>query len=253
MVLGLGATSRVPAAELAGRCFDFRQKVVEPLIPRIPLLEGRDNHVFGTYPTGIDWASARVVVDMPVEATYAALLDHRNVKDMKKTTLSTTVLDRPDYIAFHLVDVVVRLRFLFLKMDLPWTEEWAYSLTEGTAQAPRRIVVSYQKVAGTTHIQRECGSYVLQARDGATTDLSMYEEVKADRRSARDTRDMHRGIIRNLRAPCRSAGRGLLEVPASSDVPGSSKTVARAGEGKPVALEIRERSLASPSQESGAK
>jgi hypothetical protein len=100
---------------------------------------------------------------------------------------------------------VVRLRFLFLKMDLPWTEEWAYSLTEGTAQAPRRIVVSYQKVAGTTHIQRECGSYVLQARDGATTDLSMYEEVKADRRSARDTSDMHRGIIRNLRAPSRSA------------------------------------------------
>jgi hypothetical protein len=202
--LGLGASSRVFAAEPAGPCFDFRQKVVEPLIPRIPLLDGRDNHVFGTYPTGIRWASARVVLEMPVEETYARLLDHRNVKDMKKTTLRTTVLDRPDYLAFHLVDVVVRLRLFLLKMDLPWTEEWAYSLTAGTARAPRQIVVSYQKVAGTEHIKRQCGSYVLEARDGATTDLSLYEEVKADRRSARDTRDMHRGIIRNLRGPSRS-------------------------------------------------
>ena len=202
---GLGATSLVHAAEPAGPCFDFRQRVVEPLTPRIPLLDGRDNHVFGTYPTGIKWASGRVVVDMPVAETYDRLLDHRNVKDMKKTTLSTTALDRPGYIAFHLVQVVVRLRLLLLKMDLPWTEEWAYSLTEGTAEAPRQIVVSYQKVAGTRHIKRQCGSYVLEARDDGTTDLSLYEEVKADRRSARDTRDMHRGIVRNIRASRRSA------------------------------------------------
>jgi hypothetical protein len=62
-------------------------------------------------------------------------------------------------------------------------------------------VVSYQKIAGSGHIERQCGSYVLQARDDGTTDLSMYEEVKADRRSAEDTRDMHRGILRNLRQP----------------------------------------------------
>jgi hypothetical protein len=59
-------------------------------------------------------------------------------------------------------------------------------------------VVSYQKVAGTGHIQRQCGSYVLEAR-GAATDISMYEEIKASRRTARDTRDMHAGILENLR------------------------------------------------------
>jgi hypothetical protein len=206
VLLGLGATT-VPAAELPRPCFDFTQKVVEPLSPRIPLLDGRDNHEFGTYPTGIIWASGRVILDLPVEEAYARLLDHRNVKDMKKTTLSTTVLDRPGYIAFHLVDIVVRLRFLLLKKDLPWREEWGYSLIEGTALAPRRIVVSYQKVAGTEYIQRQCGSYVLEALGDGTTDLSLYEEVKATRRSARDTRDMHRGIVRNLRGSPRSAGR----------------------------------------------
>jgi hypothetical protein len=207
LAVGLGAATPVPAADLAaGPCFDFRQKVVAPLTPPIPLIPGRDNHVFGTSPGGVGWASGRVVLDMPVASAYANLLDHRNVKDMTRTTLSTTVLDRPDYMAFHLVKIVVTLRALFLKMEVPWTEAWAFSLVEGTPDAPRRIVVSYQKVAGTDHIKRECGSYVLQAREDGTTDLSLYEEVKADRRSARDTRDMHRGIVKNLRVSHRLAG-----------------------------------------------
>jgi hypothetical protein len=197
----VGLTARAFAAELTGPCFDLRARVVEPLSAPIPLVPGHDSHVFGTYPGGVDWAAGRAVLDVPVESVLARLLDHRNVKDMTKTTLKTTVLDRPGYIAFHLVDVVVTLRALFLKLTVPWTEAWAYALVEGVPQAPRRVVVSYQKIAGSGHIERQCGSYVLQARDDGTTDLSMYEEVKADRRSAEDTRDMHRGILRNLRQP----------------------------------------------------
>ncbi|HEY8152232.1 MAG TPA: hypothetical protein VIK51_25230 [Vicinamibacteria bacterium] len=207
LTAALATAASVSATELpAGPCFDFTRKVVEPLTPVIPLLPGRDNHLFGTSPGGVGWASGRVVLDMPVAAAYASLLDHRNVKDMTKTTIATTVVDRPDYLAFHLVKIVVTLRALFLKMEVPWTEAWAFSLVEGTAEAPRRIVVSYQKVAGTDHIKRQCGSYVLQAREDGTTDLSLYEEVKADRRSARDTRDMHRGIVKNLRITHRVAG-----------------------------------------------
>ena len=208
LVLAAGlAAAPVAAADLApGTCFDFSQKIVEPLTPRIPLVPGHDNHVFGTSPLGVGWASGRVVLDVPVATAYANLLDHRNFKDMTKTTIATTVVERADYMAFHLVKIVVTLRALFLKMELPWTEAWAYSLVEGTPEAPRRIVASYQKVAGTDHIKQQCGSYVLQAREDGTTDLSLYEEVKADRRSARDTRDMHRGIVRNLRAANRVAG-----------------------------------------------
>jgi hypothetical protein len=193
----------VPCGEAAAPprpCFDFTQKIVEPLRPPIPRIEGRDNSTFGTYPSGIDWASARAVVKMPISAVYAKLLDHRNVKDMKKTTLSTTELERPGYLAFHHVDIVVLVRALFVKMKVPWTEEWAYALAEGTPDAPHKIVVSYQKIRGTTHIKHECGSYVLQALDDATTDLSLYEEVKADGRNAEDTRNMHAGILRGLRS-----------------------------------------------------
>ena len=215
LTAGLAAAPPVSSADLpAGPCFDFSQKIVAPIVPAIPLIPGHDNHAFGTTPGGLGWASGRVILDMPVATAYATLLDHRNFKDMKKTTITTTVVDKPDYMAFHLVNIVVTLRALFLKMELPWTEAWGYSLVDGTPEAPRHIVVSYQKVAGTDHIKRQCGSYVLQAREDGTTDLSLYEEVKAARRSARDTRDMHRGIVRNLRVVQRVAGPPATAAPA---------------------------------------
>ena len=90
LTAALATVASASAADLpVGTCFDFTQKVVEPLTPVIPLLPGRDNHVFGTSPGGVGWASGRVVLDMPVAAAYASLLDHRNVKDMTKTTIAS--------------------------------------------------------------------------------------------------------------------------------------------------------------------
>lgn len=185
-------------SEAGSACFDFSRPIVEPLRPPIPLVEGRDNSAHGTYENGVDWAATRTVLPMSIRSVYAQVLDHRNVKDMKKTTLTTKVLERPGFLQFDLVDVVVTLRVLLVKVKVAWTEAWGYTLVEGTESDPLKIVVSYQKVAGTGHIQRQCGSYVLEAR-GAATDISMYEEIKAARRSARDTRDMHAGILANLR------------------------------------------------------
>jgi hypothetical protein len=118
---------------------------------------------------------------------------------MKKTVLSTTELERPGYLDFQRVDIAVTLRALFLKVKVAWTEEWAFALTEGTRESPRRIVASYQKVDGTRHLKHMCGSYVLQAVDDATSDLSMYDEVIARRRSAEDTREMQAGILGHIR------------------------------------------------------
>jgi len=198
-ILALAAIRAVAANDLAGPCFDYSHKVVEPLKPPIELLPGHDNHTCGVHPNGLDWAAGRAVLAMPIQTAYARLRDHRNLKDMAKTTLSTTVEERSPELVFQHVDIVVTLRALFLKVKLHWTEAWVFTLVEGTKEEPRRIVASYQKVAGTSHLQHLCGSYVLQARDDGTTDISMYEEVKADRRSARDTSNMHRGILRNIR------------------------------------------------------
>jgi len=197
--LGLLVVLAGGTAAIDGTCFDFTRPVREPLQPPIPMVDGRDNSTYGTYANGVDWASGRALLAMPIADVYAKLLDHDNVKDMSKTKLTTTVEERDGYLQFHRVDVVVTLRALFVKLKVAWTEAWGYVLTEGTAEHPRKIVISYEKVAGTSHIQRECGSYVLEARGDTATDLAMYEEVKADRRSARDTRDMHAGILEGLR------------------------------------------------------
>jgi hypothetical protein len=198
-LLTIAVAAFCEGAEPPRPCFDFTVKIDEPLQPPIPMIAGRDNSAYGRYRNGVEWAAGRALVEVPIAAVYAKLLDHRNMKDMKRTTIATTLLDRPAYLEFHHVDIVLSLRALFLKMKVAWTEEWGYSLVEGTREAPRKIVVSHQKLAGTRHLKHQCGSYVLQALDEATTDLSLYEEVVADRRSAEDTRNMQTGILRNLR------------------------------------------------------
>ena len=165
------------------------------------MIPGRDNSVFGTYPNGVDWSATRARMAMPITELYARLLDHRNHKDMKKTVLSTSEMERPGYLDFQRVDVVVTLRALFLRKKIAWAEEWGFTLVEGTREAPHRIVASYQKVDGTRYLKHQCGSYVLQALDEATSDLSMYDEVIADRRDAEDTRKMQAGILENIRGP----------------------------------------------------
>jgi hypothetical protein len=182
-------------------CFDFTTTVVEPLQPPIPMIPGRDNNAFGTYPNGLEWSATRARMAMPITELYARLRDHRNHKDMKKTVLTTSEMERPGYLDFQRVDVVVTLRALFFRKKIAWAEEWGFALVEGTREAPLRIVASYQKVDGTRYLKHQCGSYVLQALDEATADLSMYDEVIADRRDAEDTRDMQAGILENLRGP----------------------------------------------------
>jgi hypothetical protein len=181
-------------------CFDLSGPVTEPLRPPIPLIDGNDNTTYATQPDGIAWAAARAIVHRPIEAVYLKLLDHRNVKNMRKTELETQVLERPGLLEYHLVSIVVTVKVVLFTKTFAWSEEWGFTLAAGTRERPDRIVVAYQKVDGTKELQHECGSYVLQRLRDGSTDLFMYEEIKAPRRSARDTMNMQRGILRNLRS-----------------------------------------------------
>jgi hypothetical protein len=198
LALWVGA-DRLSGAEAPRKCFDLGAPVTEPLRPPLPLLEGKDNTALGTYPDGLDWAAVRGTIRDPIETVYRRLLDHRNVKDMSKTKLETRVLQRPGLLEYHVVDIAVTVSVVFFKKTITWSEEWGFSLAAGTPEKPERIVASYQKLAGTSHLKHECGNYVLQRLPDGTTDIAMYEEVKATRRSARDTLNMHLGNLRKLR------------------------------------------------------
>lgn len=194
----LGALS-VSGAAAEQPCFDVREGFRAPLRASIALGDEGDRSAFGTYRDGTDWAATRAIVRMPIGRVLAKLRDHRNVKDMNKTRLVVRSLEKPGYLELCQVDVEVLVRALFIKVPLRWTEEWAYRLREGTPEEPALVVVSYQKIAGTAHIQHQCGSYVLRPLGREATDLALYDEVRAKRRSAQDTRNMHRGILRNIR------------------------------------------------------
>jgi hypothetical protein len=187
------------AADEGAGCFDVAEGFADPLIEPMPY-HGADLRVeYGERPDGTAWAATRVVVDLPPEVVVAKVRDHRNIKDMKNTELSTRDIDSADYLDLRHVDVDVTVKAALLKVHVRWTEEWAYRIVEGTPEAPRVMVANYQKVAGTHHIRHQCGSYVVRRLGPNRSDLFMYEEIQATRRSAEDTHKMHQRILTNIR------------------------------------------------------
>lgn len=199
IVAGLAAATASPAVP-AESCLDTA--VESGRAPREPLpLNGTgDDTRHGTYDTGVDWAATRAVVRMPIQTVVAKLRDHRNVKNMSRTRLATRCRDQPgDYLALCQLDVDVTVKALLLKLHVRWTEEWAYRLIAGTPEAPSEVAIDYQKIAGTAHIRHQCGSYMLRSLGPAATDLFLYDEIRAKRRSSDATSQMHLGILRNIR------------------------------------------------------
>ena len=197
-LLPLGVSPAAASEPTPAACFDVEAGFDGPLREPIPMGAG-DVSIHGTRPDGIDWAATRAIVDRPAWQVLAKLRDHRNVKDMDRTELQARRFEKPGYLEVCHLDVDVTVRALFVKLHVKWTEEWAYRLLEGSPAHPRLVVANYQKIAGTKHIRHHCGSYVIRALDDGRTDLFMYEEVSAKRRSSKDTSDMHRGILRNIR------------------------------------------------------
>jgi hypothetical protein len=191
----------------AGACFDPGSGFDAPLRAPLPGRGGVDHSEHGTRPDGVDWAATRAVVDLPIETLLAKLLDPRNLKAMEKTRLVIREREHPDYLALRRVDVTVRAKALFVGFDVEWTEEWAWKLLEGTRDHPVEVLGNHQKVAGTRHIRRQCGSYLLRRLGEGRTDLFLYDEIDARRRSAKDTRNMHHGILRNIRKDVHPTGR----------------------------------------------
>jgi len=179
------------------RCFDFRQKVEKALRPPPALNEALGTIEWGREESPVrDWASGRGIVPKSIDDTLAWLLDHRNWKDMKKTRLTVKESYRPGYFAFHTVDVVVRV-WAFIQIG--WVEEWAFALISGTPLAANHWLISYQKIEGTPHLERLCGSVELR-RVKQGTDLYFYEEARAERYRRLDIARMQRGNLEILGA-----------------------------------------------------
>jgi len=196
MALGPGF---VVAGDEGAGCFDVAEGFSHPLFEPMAFHGAELRVEYGERPDGTAWAATRAIVHLPPEVVVAKILDHRNIKDMKTTKLSSRSLESAEYLDLRHVEVDVTVKAALLKLHVRWTEEWAYELVEGSPEVPRVMVANYQKIAGTHHIQHQCGSYVVRRLGPDRTDLFMYEEVRATRRSAEDTSRMHQRILTNIR------------------------------------------------------
>lgn len=183
-------------ADVAPYCFDFSEQITKPLMRPPELKPGSILSQEGIRKGDqVEFAGARAIIQRPIKEIYEWLLDHTNWKDMNKTKLKVLESHKAGYTAFHTVDVDVNV---WAFINLQWVEQWAYALDEGTEKNPKRYQISYQKLSGTGHIKRLCGSITLKDAGKNKTDAYFYEEALADRYHWQNMLEMHQNNIRRL-------------------------------------------------------
>lgn len=86
-------------------------------------------------------------------------------------------------------------------VTVKWTDEWAFSLLAGTFGDPKKILISYEKIEGTTHIKHLCGNILITADSGSSkSHVFLYEEAEATGRSQEDTVKGLKGTLDSIRA-----------------------------------------------------
>jgi hypothetical protein len=180
-------------------CFDFSKKSTRILSPSpysYPEI-GRESRELGTdAKTGLDWARVAGMVKLPIEKVNTKLLDQMTTRNPKTTTITTESLTPNG--ALTRTRVAIRVKPVFF-ITLEWEEEWAHTLIEGTPEAPKEILISYQKTKGTSHIRHFCGNILLKALSPTTTGVFLYEQIDADQRDPDEVADGLLGTLKTLR------------------------------------------------------
>ncbi len=187
------------APEGQAGCFDWNdaKALTSPL--KEPLTPGQEQ--FGQRPAGGGWGAVAALVPVPVARVLQDLRRHDSTKTSDIAEFKIRPLPAQGLLERHEAAFTVK-PFLFITVE--WVERWGFALVQGTPAAPQKVVASYEKVEGTSHIKHLCGSIVIQARDAAHTEIFLFEEADASRRSPEDTlkglKDTVRALV-NLTRP----------------------------------------------------
>lgn len=191
LMLGLAGSASASDA----LCFDFSKTVVTTPLKEAAPGPG-DVAEQGVGPNNTPWAALRAEVALPIEKVLERMLDHETTRDPVNKELTVERLPSGLYLARHRVRLLVKVFFY----DIRWGEDWAYAVAAGTAAKPDTVVISFQKIEGTSHIQRFCGSFVLR-RTPKGTEVSQYQEGRITRRVPQEMADSQQMVLRRLRAP----------------------------------------------------
>ena len=178
-------------------CFDFQAKTLEPLKPApSTYVDGKDEESKSADDGDLNWAKTSGLVKRPILEIYTLLLDPRTIRNGSDTKVEVTEL--PSEVFIKKIEENITVKPVFF-LTLNWKEIWAYLVKDGTKEAPKSILVSYEKVQGTSHIRQLCGSILLQSLKPDQTGVYIFEELNADRRNAQDVLNGITGTLRTLR------------------------------------------------------
>lgn len=136
------------------------------------------------------YAALRAIIERPMPQIQAVLWEPANLKNLEKTRLKV------ESVQPTLKKVAIELRpILWLK--LLWNETWELAEIKPGSQ----VRISYRKIDGDDRIRHFCGWMELERVDEKSTQVTLYEEIDAPRRSSEDVLGGHIGTVRRILTP----------------------------------------------------
>jgi hypothetical protein len=172
-------------------CFDFSKEITKSL--RVRVYPGTS--ASGNGSGSRHWAATRDYVSQPLSVLLNDLLNHRSTKGGSISRMRILPMDDHKFWARQIAEYEVDP---FPFVTLSWEENWGFSLLKGGSEAPESVLVSFEKTAGTSYIQHLCGNIWLEKANPTLTDVYIYEEVEATRRTIQDTLSGIQGTLRSL-------------------------------------------------------
>jgi hypothetical protein len=179
------------------RCFNFSAPITQVLHPerisKVPAVSGKikskDND-------DLFWATVQGDVPASVKMLYTFLSDRNSTKSSRVDKMKVATEQDPQYLLKQKTEYEVDP---FPFVTVKWTEEWGFSLLKGTPANPLQVLVSYEKIEGTSHIKHLCGNILLKSDSEGGTHVLLYEEAQATGRSQEDTLNGLKGTLKQLR------------------------------------------------------
>ena len=121
-------------------------------------------------------------VNRPLRELWGVVLNHAALKasdvDEYRPTALTQLLDPAHgiYGAFDIESIVHALGGL---VTVKWTTRWFHTLKHGKPQTPCQLVITGQKIRGTSHVAYQKESYVIDRVTANVTSFAMEQTIKA--------------------------------------------------------------------------
>ena len=145
------------------------------------------------------WLHGFAYVKAPIALVWTAFKDPNVAIDRRNITSFTTTFDVEDeydvsFRSHYVIEDVVTVEF-----DVTWRE----SAVEGTVEAPTRVVVAYQKTAGSSFLRRMAGTIELLQMTPDVTRIGWVMRLDASRTGPPDliswNADQYTNVLHSVR------------------------------------------------------